>query len=240
MWPGLVVEENNLTVQVSALRKVLGAQAVVTVSGRGYKLGVPVQPQGTAAIAPAPLVALREARVVGDLPLPDKPSIAVLPFANLSGDPDQAYFSDGITEDVITELARFNELFVISRASSFTYKGRGVDVRTVGRELGVRYVLEGSIRRAAGRVRVSAQLVEAASGSHIWAERYDRELADIFALQEEVTQAIVGAMAPQVQLAEMSRAARALSATSICGAMAATMAWVSSSCSAKTSASSRS
>jgi TolB-like protein len=117
------------------------------------------------------------------LTLPDKPSIAVLPFTNLSGDPKEDYFSDGITEDIITELSRFSELFVIARNSSFTYKGRAVDVRQVGRELGVRYVLKGSIRRAGDRVRITGQLIDAATGAHRWAERYDRKLEDIFAVQ---------------------------------------------------------
>ncbi len=124
------------------------------------------------------------------LALPDKPSIAVLPFDNMSGDPEQEYFSDGLTEDIITGLSRLRWLFVIARNSSFTYKGQAVDIKQVGRELGVRYVLEGSVRKAGGRVRVTAQLVEAESGNHIWAERYDRELADIFDLQDELTEAI--------------------------------------------------
>jgi adenylate cyclase len=132
------------------------------------------------------------------LPLPDKPSIAVLPFTNMSGDPEQEYFTDGITEDIITELARFHELFVIARNSTFTYKGRAVDVRVVAGELGVRYVLEGSIRKAVNRVRVTGQLIDALSGNHIWAERYDRVLEDVFAVQEELTRSIVRAIAPQI------------------------------------------
>ncbi|MBM3524801.1 MAG: adenylate/guanylate cyclase domain-containing protein, partial [Alphaproteobacteria bacterium] len=139
------------------------------------------------------------------LALPDRPSIAVLPFANMSGDPEQEYFTDGISEDIITELSRFRSLFVIARNSSFTYKGKPVDVKQVGRELGVRYVLEGSIRRAANRVRVTAQLIDATTGSHIWAEKYDRVLEDIFAVQEEVTQAIVAAMAPHIEASEFER-----------------------------------
>src|SRR5262249_17915126 len=118
------------------------------------------------------------------LPLPDKPSVAVLPFTNMSGDPEQEFFADGISEDVITALSRYPSLFVIARNSCFTYKGRAVDVKQVGRELGVRYVLEGSLRKAGNRIRVTAQLVEAETGKHVWAERYDRDLADIFALQD--------------------------------------------------------
>jgi adenylate cyclase len=141
----------------------------------------------------------------GALPLPDKPSIAVLPFDNMSGDPEQEYFADGITEDIITELSRFPSLFVIARNSSFAFKGESVDVRQVARELGVRYVLEGSIRRAGNRVRISAQLIDRESGSHIWAERYDRNLDDIFDLQEEITRNVVGSIAPQIEMAEMDR-----------------------------------
>ena len=144
----------------------------------------------------------------GPLPLPDKPSIAVLPFVNMSGDPDQEYFTDGITEDIITELSRFHSLFVIARNSSFSYKGKSPDTRQVGRELGVRYVLEGSIRKSSNRIRVTGQLIDTLTGSHIWAERYDRVLEDIFAVQEELTRAIVGAIAPQIESTEQSKATR--------------------------------
>jgi len=195
VWPDLVVEENNLSVQISALRKLLGAQALVTVPGRGYRFAL----DASEVTRPAPLSADL------DLLLPDKPSIAVLPFANLSDDLDQEYFTDGITEDIITELSRFHSLFVIARNSSFTYKGQLIDVRTVARELGVRYVLEGSIRRAANWIRVTAQLIDALTGNHIWAEKYDRVLEDIFAVQEEVTQAIVAAIAPHIENSETQR-----------------------------------
>ena len=140
-----------------------------------------------------------------DLSLPDKPSIAVLPFANMSGDPEQEYFTDGITEDILTELSRFHSLFVIARNSSFSYKGKSVDVRSVAKELGVRYVLEGSIRKSANRIRVTAQLIDALTGNHLWAEKYDRVLEDIFAVQEEVTRAIVAAIAPHIETSEMDR-----------------------------------
>ena len=142
------------------------------------------------------------------LPLPDKPSIAVLPFANMSGDPEQEYFSDGITEDIITELSRFHSLFVIARNSSFAYKGQSVNVGKVGQELGVQYVVEGSVRKAGNRVRVTAQLVEAASGNHIWAERYDRDLEDIFAVQDDVARTIVGTVAGRVDDAGAERTRR--------------------------------
>ena len=135
----------------------------------------------------------------------DKPSIAVLPFANLSGDPEQEYFSDGITEDIITALARIRQLFVMARNTSFTFKGQAVDVRAVARDLGVRYVLEGSVRRAGNRVRITAQLIDGASGDHLWAERYDRELEDIFAVQDEITQVVAGAIEPEITKAEFER-----------------------------------
>jgi TolB-like protein len=140
------------------------------------------------------------------LPLPDKPSIAVLPFTNLSGDPAQDYFSDGIVEDIITALSRFRTLFVIARNSSFTYKGRPVDVKRVGQELGVRYVLEGSVRKADNHVRISGQLIDAATGAHLWAERFDGALDRIFDLQDQITSSVVGAIAPKLEQAEMERA----------------------------------
>jgi adenylate cyclase len=143
-----------------------------------------------------------------DLALPDKPSVAVLPFTNMSGDPEQEFFADGIAEDVITALSRYPSLFVIARNSCFTYKGRAVDVKQVGRELGVRYVLEGSLRKSGNRIRVTAQLVEAETGKHVWAERYDRDLADIFALQDEITEAVTIAIAPAIADAEQQRAMR--------------------------------
>jgi adenylate cyclase len=142
------------------------------------------------------------------LPLPDRPSIAVLPFHNMSDDPEQEYFADGIAEDVITLLSKSRGLFVIARNSTFTYKGRAVDVKQVGRELGVRYVLEGSVRKAGERVRVTAQLIEAATGGHLWAERYDRDLTDIFAVQDEITASVSAAILPTVERSERERAAR--------------------------------
>ena len=126
---------------------------------------------------------------VNTLALPDKPSIAVLPFTNMSGDPEQEYFADGMTEDIITELSRFRELFVIARNSSFSYKGRSVKVQSIGADLGVAYVVEGSVRKAGNRVRVTAQLIETGTGNHAWAERFDRDLEDIFAIQDEITRA---------------------------------------------------
>ncbi|MGL3107074.1 adenylate/guanylate cyclase domain-containing protein [Bradyrhizobium sp. BR 1432] len=142
------------------------------------------------------------------LALPNKPSIAVLPFTNLSSDPEQDYFADGMAEDIITALSHFKALFVIARNSSFTYKGRAVDVKQVGRELGVRYVLEGSVRKAANRVRITGQLVDTATGAHLWADRFDGGIGDIFDLQDQVTESVVGAIAPAIEKAEIERAKR--------------------------------
>ena len=167
---------------------------------RCYKVQVDVAPQAATPLA--------EPGVPPALDMPNKPSIAVLPLNNMSGDPEQAYFSDGISEDIITELSRFKSLFVIARNSSFTYKGTYPDVRTVGRELGVRYVLEGSVRRVGNRIRVTAQLIDTTNGTHVWAEKYDRELEDVFELQEELTRHIVAAIAPEIMALELAEAHR--------------------------------
>jgi adenylate cyclase len=153
-------------------------------------------------------VLLDVAPVQAGLALPDKPSIAVLPFTNMSGDPEQDYFADGMVEDIITGLSRIKWLFVIARNSTFAYKGRTIDVKQVGRDLGVRYVLEGSVRKAADRVRITGQLIDTATGAHVWAERYDRKSDDIFALQDEMTLSVVGAIEPTLRLAEVERAKR--------------------------------
>jgi adenylate cyclase len=158
--------------------------------------------------AAAPVTVSPSLNVDIPLELPDKPSIAVLPFQNMSGDPEQEYFVDGLVEDIITALSNFKSLFVIARNSTFSYKGKSPDIRQVGRELGVRYVLEGSVRKSANRVRLAAQLIDTLTGNHIWAERYDRVLEDVFAVQEEVTQAIVAVIAPQIDSAEQSKATR--------------------------------
>ncbi len=203
-WPGLAVEESNLTVQVAALRRVLEEEAgaegwIQTLPRRGYRYVGPVataDPQA-ATMTPAPAPAL-----------PDKPSIAVLPFQNLSADPEQEYFADGMVEDIISGLSRIGWLFVIARNSSFTYKGKAVDVKQVGRELGVRYVLEGSVRKAGARVRITGQLIDATSGGHIWADHFDGALEDVFDLQDRMTESVVGAMEPRLQRAEIERARR--------------------------------
>ncbi len=171
-----------------------------------------VRPEGPLA-NPLPLAgegSARRARVGAAepaLPLPDKPSIAVLPFANMSGDPEQEYFADGMVEEIITALSRIRWLFVIARNSSFTYKGQGIDVKQVGRELGVRYVLEGSVRKAGGRVRITAQLIDAANGAHLWADRFDGSLEDVFELQDKVAVSVAGVIEPTLQAAEIRRVA---------------------------------
>jgi adenylate cyclase len=177
----------------------MGEQTVKNIARpvRVYRL---LDPHAAIKSAPAPIQPA--------LPLPDKPSIAVLPFTNMSSDPEQEFFADGIAEDVITALSRYPSLLVIARNSCFTYKDRAVDMKQVGRELGVRYVLEGSLRKAGNRVRVTAQLVEAETGNHLWAERYDRDLDDIFELQDEITEAVTIAIAPAIANAEQQRAMR--------------------------------
>ena len=177
----------------------LGAQQVKNIEEpiRAYEVGQPK----VAREAPARLAA-----VESPLPIPDKPSIAVLPFQNMSGDPEQEYFADGMVEDIITALSRFKSLFVIARNSTFTYKGKAVDIKQVGRELGVRYVLEGSVRKAGDRVRITGQLIDAATGAHLWADRFDGALDDIFDLQDRVTQLVMGAIAPELDRAEIERA----------------------------------
>ena len=154
------------------------------------------------------VVATRAAESSKPLPLPDKPSIAVLAFENMSGDPEQEYFVDGMAEDIITALSRFPTLFVIARNSSFTYKGKAVDIKQVGRELGVRYVLEGSVRKGGDRIRITAQLIDASTGNHVWADRYDRELTDVFALQDEITATITARLGTSIERAEMDASGR--------------------------------
>ena len=182
----------------------LGAQTVKNIEEavRAYEVKAPGEGASLRSKEPPML------SVGGNLTLPDKPSIAVLPFQNMSGDPEQEYFADGMVEDIITALSRFRSLFVIARNSSFTYKGRPVDVKQVGRELGVRYVLEGSVRKAANRVRIVGQLIDASTGAHLWADRFDGALDDIFDLQDKVTASVVGAIAPKLERAEIERAKR--------------------------------
>ena len=215
VWPGVLVTDKSITRCVCDLRKALGDDAqrmLRTVPKRGYLLAAAV----TQIEAPVAMHAAgdRPRSGVGgpsarSLPsLPDRPSIAVLPFQNLSGDPGQDYFADGMVEDITTELARLRWLFVIARNSSFTYRGLPHDVRQVGRELGVRYALEGSVRRAGDRVRITGQLIDTGSGVHLWADHFDGERADIFDLQDRLTASVVGAIAPRLEEAEIGRAQR--------------------------------
>jgi adenylate cyclase len=188
-----------------------GTNFIHTDPGRGYRFAAPVveTPIGeTKAVRPNPVEETPAGNLAPPPPRQEKPSIAALPFENMSSDPDQLYFADGMVEDIITELSRSSSLFVVSRNSSFTYRGKTLDIRQVAAELGVRYVLEGSVRRSASRVRVNAQLIDAETGGHVWAERYDRDLSDVFAVQDEITHAVTMAIGPAVAGAEQLRAAR--------------------------------
>ncbi|WP_262269990.1 adenylate/guanylate cyclase domain-containing protein [Microvirga yunnanensis] len=179
----------------------LGPQEMKNIDGPVRVYRVTTSPSPVSGSTPA-------AASAKALPLPDKPSIAVLPFTNMSGDPDQDYLADGIVEEILAALSRVRSFFVISRSSTFTYKGKAVDPRQVGRELGVRYILEGSIRRSGQRLRIMAQLIDAAAGIHVWSDRYDGEVSDIFDLQDRVTEAVVGAVEPRITLSEIERAKR--------------------------------
>ena len=213
VWGGRIVSESTLTSHINAVRKAIGdsgeqQRLIRTVPRKGFRF------VGDVSEAQQPTGALQAESARPNEPLapvlalPDSPSIAALPFLNLSGDPEQEYFADGVVEDIITELSRIRWLFVIARNSSFTYKGRAVDVKQVGRELGVRYVLEGSMRKAANRVRITGQLIDTSTGAHLWAERFEGTLDDIFDLQDQITTNVVGAIAPQLERAEIERAKR--------------------------------
>ena len=211
IWNGRIVSETALTTRLNAARNAIGdtgeeQRLIKTLPRKGFRfVGTVREVQGAAGAAVTDN-AVEPSKPA--LTLPDKPSIAVLPFHNLSGDPEQEYFADGMVDDIITALSHFKALFVIARNSSFTYKGRAVDVKQVGRELGVRYVLEGSVRKAANRVRITGQLVDTATGAHLWADRFDGGLGDVFDLQDQVTESVVGAIAPALEKAEIERAKR--------------------------------
>ena len=182
----------------------LGSQTVKNIEEPIRAYEVNAQSEGASS-------GLKDVLSAGDrkpLPLPDKPSIAVLPFQNMSGDPEQEYFADGMVEEIITALSRNKQLFVIARNSSFTFKGKAVDIKQVARDLGVRYVLEGSVRKSGNRIRITGQLIDAASGAHLWADRYDGALEDVFELQDQVAASVVGAIEPSMTQAEMERAKR--------------------------------
>jgi TolB-like protein/tetratricopeptide (TPR) repeat protein len=211
IWDGRIVSDGALTTRLNVARSAIGdsgdeQRLIKTLPRKGFRfVGTVREAQGPAAAAVADnsVEAPKPA-----LTLPDKPSIAVLPFANLGSDPEQEYFADGVVEDITMALSRFHWLFVIARNSSFTYKGRAVDVKQVGRELGVRYVLEGSVRKAGNRMRIAGQLIDAETGAHLWADRFEGALEDMFDLQDHVTSRVVGAIAPKLQREEIKRARR--------------------------------
>jgi TolB-like protein len=210
VWGGRIVSDSTLTSRINAVRKAVGdsgeeQKLIRTIARKGFRFVGEVRLAGVEAT---------HARMVGEgseptpPALPDRPAIAVLPFSNMTGDPAQEYFSDGISEDIMTALSKLHWFFVIARNSSFIYKGKAVHLKQIAEDLGVGYVVEGSVRKVGDRVRISAQLDDVATGSHIWAERYDRDLADVFAVQDEITEAIVGAIEPQLYAAENFRATR--------------------------------
>jgi TolB-like protein/tetratricopeptide (TPR) repeat protein len=211
IWNGRIVSDAALTTRLNVARSTIGdsgkqQRLIKTLPRKGFRfVGQVREAQG----ATGAVVADNSAEPPKPaLTLPNKPSIAVLPFANLSSDPEQEYFADGVVEDITMALSRFRWLFVIARNSSFTYKGRAVNVKQVGRELGVRYVLEGSVRKAGSRVRIAGQLIDAQTGAHLWANHFDGALEDMFDLQDHVTSSVVGAIAPKLQRAEIKRARR--------------------------------
>ncbi|HEY1362017.1 MAG TPA: winged helix-turn-helix domain-containing tetratricopeptide repeat protein [Xanthobacteraceae bacterium] len=216
VWGGRIVSDSTLTSRVNAARKAVGdtggqQKLIRTIARKGFRfVGAVRRAEGPAepadAAAPPPDETHSQPRPA--LPLPDRPAIAVLPFVNMTGDAEQEYFSDGISEDIITALSKLRWFFVIARNSSFIYKGRAVHMKQIAEELGVGYVVEGSVRKGGDRLRITAQLNDAATGSHLWAERYDRSLADVFAVQDEITEAIVAAIEPQLYAAENFHARR--------------------------------
>jgi TolB-like protein len=222
IWNGRIVSDAALTTRLNVARSAIGdsgyeQRLIKTLPRKGFRfvgLVLETQEPAGAAIGDSPVEPAKPT-----LTLPDKPSIAVLPFQNMSGDPEQDYFTDGMVDDIITALTRFKLMFVIARNTSFTYKGRAVDIKQVGRELGVRYVLEGSVRKAAGKIRITGQLLDATTGAHLWADRFEGDLGDVFALQDEVTANVVSAIQPKLLQTEIDLAARRpnnLSAYDLC------------------------
>ena len=211
VWNGRSVSDAALTTRLNVARSAIGdsgeeQRLIKTLPRKGFRFVGAVREErvpASVATADAP-IELRKPF----LSLPDKPSIAVLPFQNMSGDPEQEYFADGMVDEITTALSRFKWLFVIARNSSFTFKGRAIDIKEVGHRLGVRYVLEGSVRKASGKVRITGQLIDAATGTHIWADRFERELTDVFALQDEVTVAVISAIQPKMLQTEIAMATR--------------------------------
>jgi TolB-like protein/cytochrome c-type biogenesis protein CcmH/NrfG len=216
VWAGRIISDSTLTSRINAARTAVGdsgddQKLIRTIARKGLRFvgAVRTKPNTleSAREVDSPAIGTHE-RTRHALALPDRPAIAVLPFVNISGDPEQEYFSDGISEDIITALSKLRWFFVIARNSSFTYKGKAVHLRQIASELGVGYVVEGSVRKGGDRIRITAQLNDVATGSHIWAERYDRALADVFAVQDEITEAIVAAIEPQLYAAENFHARR--------------------------------
>src|SRR6476620_11540057 len=214
VWRNRIVSDSTLTSRINAARKAVGdsgqeQKLIRTVPRKGLRFVGDVHAPSSAdepAHNAAATDEIHEPRAA--LPLPDRPAIAVLPFINMSGEAEQEYFSDGISEDIITALSKLRWFYVIARNSSFVYKGKSVHLKQIGEELGAAYVVEGSVRKDGERVRITAQLNDVATGSHVWAERYDRSLADVFAVQDEITEAIVAAIEPQLYAAENFRAQR--------------------------------
>ncbi len=217
VWGGRIVSESTITSHINAVRKAIGdngdeQRLIRTIARKGFRFVGEVD-QAVEEGLPIGASVLERAAIKATEPLsaqlpPVKPSITVLPFQNLSGDPEQEYFADGVVEDIITALSRIRWLFVIARNSSFAFKGRAVDVKEIGRELGVRYVLEGSVRKSGSKVRITGQLIDATAGTHLWAERFEGTLDDIFELQDRIAESVVGAIAPQLERAEIERAKR--------------------------------
>lgn len=215
VWGGRIVSDSTLTSRINAARTAIGdsgedQKLIRTIPRKGFRFVgiVQTKPNAEPTDVDGPSTDEAHAQSRPALPLPDRPAIAVLPFLNMSGDSEQEYFSDGISEDIITALSKLRWFFVIARNSSFIYKGKAVHMKQVAEELGVGYVVEGSVRKAGARVRITAQLNDVVTGSHIWAERYDRDLADVFAVQDEITEAITAAIEPQIYAAENFRAQR--------------------------------
>jgi TolB-like protein len=218
VWDGRIVSESTLTSHINAVRKAIGdngeeQRLVRTIARKGYRFVGEVreldgskEPDPTRDSTAQSAAQSAAHPATPALPLPDRPSVAVLPFVNLSGDPNQDYFVDGVVEDIIAAMCRMSDIFVIARNSSFTYKNRAVDVKQVGRELGVRYVVEGSLRKAADRVRITGQLVDATTGANIWSERFESKVDNIFDLQDQITTGVVGALEPHLERAEIERA----------------------------------
>jgi TolB-like protein len=215
VWAGRIVSDSTLTSRINAARKAIGdsgedQKQIRTIARKGLRFVGAVREDAeadkSAQTAVPPEGSSESSR--RSLPPSDRPAIAVLPFTNMSGDPEQEYFSDGISEDIVTALSKLRWFFVIARNSSFIYKGKAVHMKQVAEELGVSYVVEGSVRKSGGQVRITVQVNDVATGSHIWAERYDRGLADVFAVQDEITEAIVAAIEPQIHAAENFRAQR--------------------------------